>query len=298
MSGAGRRATAASVSLAVVLLALGARGQSSELARAAPGHALGRFDGLAHAPFPPVASAPQALVHWPLDARGPADVVLYLHGYEGCVEVLAAEGPSRCRPGARIEQGWDLLAAHAEARVPSWLVMPQLAFRTRDGSPGRLAREGEARLLLDEALARASAGAVPTVRSVVLVAHSAAFESAIAVLRRGGLGATLRHVVLLDAMYSGVPVFAEWAASNATHSLVAFHTAGGTPERRARELVSRYGRRLGARLRAGDAVSEQDVAPGRVVLARARTTHRGVPRRYLGPTLARLLGASEATPPR
>jgi hypothetical protein len=277
------------VTACLVAAAVPALGQSTGSARAAPGHALDRLEGLTHAPFEPVPGAPQALLHRPVAAQGPADVVLYLHGYEGCVEVLAARGPARCRPRAPLAEGWDLLSAHAEAGVPSWLLMPQLAFRTRDGSPGRLARAGEARRLVDEALARAAPGASPALRTVVVAAHSAAFESTLAVVRHGGLGEALRHVVLLDAMYSGVPVFAEWAAGDASRSLVAFHTAGGTPERRARELVARYGRRLGERLRAGDRVSEEDVAPGRVVLARARTGHRGVPRRYLGPTLARLL---------
>lgn len=269
-----------------------ARGQRGEAARAAPDHVLERLDGLEHAPFGPMPGAPQALVHRPTTQRGPIDVVLYLHGYEGCVEVLAARGPARCRPGAPAMEGWDLLTAHGEAGVPSWLLMPQLAFRARDGSPGRLARRGQARRLVEEVLARAGGGAPRALGSVVVAAHSAGFESAIAVVRQGGLDGALRHLVLFDAMYSGVPVFAEWVATDPARSLVAFHTPGGTPERRARELASRYGRRLGTRLVAGEGASERDVAPGRVVLARAQTGHRGVPRRYLGPTLAALLAPS------
>jgi hypothetical protein len=251
-----------------------------------------RLDGLPDAPYPPVEGAPQLVVHAPVATAAEIDVVLHLHGYDGCVEVLAQRGPTQCRAGARPEEGWDLLGAHASAGVPSWLLLPQLAFDRRDGSPGRLAREGTARRLIEDAVARVArerGAAPPRIRSVTVTAHSAGFEATIAVLRRGGLGELLRHVVLFDAMYSGVGTFGGWAAEDPRRSLVAFHTGSGTPARRARELEQHYRRRLGARLVSGERATENDIAPGRVVLLRARTGHRGVPHRYLGPTLARLL---------
>lgn len=251
-----------------------------------------RLDGLADAPYPPVEGAPQVLVHAPLVIDGEIDVVLHLHGYEGCIEVLAQRGPTPCRAGARPEEGWGLLGAHASAGVPSWLLLPQLAFDRRDGSPGRLAREGSARRLIEQSIARVARErgvATPRVRRVTITAHSAGFEATIAVMRHGGLGELLQNVVLFDAMYSGIGTFGGWAAEDPRRALVAFHTGTGTPARRARELEQHYRRRLGARLVSGGNASEDDIAPGRVVLLRARTGHRGVPGRYLGPTLARLL---------
>jgi hypothetical protein len=251
-----------------------------------------RLDGLADAPYPPVEGAPQLVVQAPLSAATEIDVVLHLHGYDGCVEVLARRGPTPCRAGARPQEGWDLLGAHASVGVPSWLLLPQLAFDRRDGSPGRLVRDGAARRLIEASVAsvaRERGVAPPRVRSVTVTAHSAGFEATIAVMRHGGLGELLRHVVLFDAMYSGVGTFGGWAADDPQHTLIAFHTGSGTPARRARELEQHYRRRLGARLVSGDGAGEEDIAPGRVVLLRARTGHRGVPRRYLGPTLARLL---------
>lgn len=280
-----KRAAAAGVAAGALLLALAAAAQD------APGFAATRLDGLEGAPFPPVDGAPQILVHAPLAHSEEIDVVLHLHGYEGCVEVLARQGPARCRPGARLQDGWDLLGAHAAAGVPSWLVLPQLAFDRREGSPGALAREGAARRLLETSVASVAherRSPAPRIRSVTVTAHSAGFEAAIAVIRRGGLGDRLRNVVLFDAMYSGVGTFGAWAAEDPRRSLIAFHTTSGTPARRARELEQRYRARLGSRLFAD--ASEADIAPGRVVLSRARTGHRGVPHRYLGPALARLLG--------
>lgn len=255
-----------------------------------------RLDRLENAPFAPVDGAPQVLVQRPTEARATVDVVLHLHGYEGCVEVLAAEGPARCRPGARTARGWDLAGAHREIEVPTWFVLPQLAFHRRDGSPGRLARSGAARRFIDEVLHRTAqerGEPTPTLGTLVLTAHSAGFEALVAIVRHGGLGSSLRHIVLFDALYSGVPVFAEWALADPSRSLVSFHTAGGTPARRAAEFVERYGRRLGSRLRTGPDLTERAIAPGFVVLLRARTSHRDVPRRHLANAVSRLLAPRE-----
>lgn len=260
----------------------------------ADGLAITRLDGLTHSAFPPVEGAPQVVVASPRTTSDAIDVVLHLHGYEGCAEVLVVAGPTRCRPRAATQEGWDLAGALAESRTGAWLLVPQLAFDTRDGSPGRLSRGGEARRLIDETIARVAAArgiTTPRVRSVTLTAHSAGFEASIAVLRHGGLDDVLRHVVLFDAMYSGVGVFGGWVAADPQRSLVAFHTVSGTPSRRALELAQRFRRALGDRLLATDRSTENDVAPGRVVLLRARTGHRAVPRRYFAPTIGRLLGA-------
>jgi hypothetical protein len=283
---------AAPSALALVLtVALTVAAQDGD-ASANAAYRVSRLDGLTEAPYPPVEGAPQVLAQAPVAIGPEIDVVLHLHGYEGCVEVLAQRGPARCRAGAHPEEGWDLLGAHASAGVTSWLLLPQLAFHRRDGSPGRLAREGSARRLIEESVARVARDrgvATPRVRRVTVTAHSAGFEATIAVMRHGGLGELLQNVVLFDAMYSGVGTFGGWAAEDPRRALVAFHTGTGTPARRARELEQHYRRRLGARLVSGEGADEDDIAPGRVVLLRARTGHRGVPRRYLGPTLARLL---------
>ncbi|MBX7195371.1 MAG: hypothetical protein K1X94_25170 [Sandaracinaceae bacterium] len=279
---------------ALAALALPLTSSPPRLRAQSPPFVATRLDGLTDAPYPPVDGAPQLLVQSPATLGATADVVLHLHGYEGCLEVLAGRGPTRCRPRGPLREGWDLLAAHASSGTATWLVLPQLAFDLRDGSPGRLARSGSARRLLDEALARVAGERgtpAPRLGSVILTAHSAGFEAAIAVIRHGGLDAQLEAVVLFDAMYSGVGTFAAWALASPRRSLVAFHTVSGTPARRARELEAHYGRRLGDRLVSRDADLD-DVAPGRVVLAPARCAHRDVPGRYLGPTVARLAQGS------
>jgi hypothetical protein len=102
------------------------------------------------------ADAPEVIAHVPegVDVHGPVALVLLLHGYSGCTRVLAsAEPEARCRPRDRPEPGFGWAAAHEAAHTRSVLLIPQLAWRARDGSPGRLTIAGEAARLVDEALA-------------------------------------------------------------------------------------------------------------------------------------------------
>lgn len=258
---------------------------SPGLARAEP--VVLRLDGLASAPFAPVEGAPQVIVQRPSDPAASVDVVLYLHGYEGCIEVLAGRGPTSCREGMRPVEGWDLLSAHREAETTTWFVLVQLAFMERRGRPGAFAREGQAARFLDEVLGRvaqARGEPVSTLRSVTLAAHSAAFESTIAILREGGLGAQLTRVWLLDALYSGGPTFLRWARDSPTHTLVALATPGGTTEARAQALRPSVPR---ARALFGDADQLAGLTQGSIALLTVRGPHREVPRRYLPQLLSR-----------
>lgn len=262
----------------------------SEAASVASDHRL----SLTHAAYPPTVGAPDVLVHVPAGAlrRGPHHVVFFLHGYSGCVEVLAAETEAPCRPGERALPGFGVVAAHDAAGTDTVLVLPQLAWMERDGSPGRLARRGEARAMIDEALA--GAGLEGGLASVTLAAHSAAFESAIAVLRSGGLDDVLRHVILLDALYSGGPAFLGWARGGTTEAprtLVSIVT-GGTPRVRTEALVPAARRALGPALaafpEAGVGALAAIDAPARALFVHVRGAHGDVPRRWLGPVLAAL----------
>ncbi len=257
-----------------------------------------RLRDLSHAPFDVPEGAPDALVHarpLVLDAPGPIHVVLFLHGYTGCVEVLASDAPDvRCTGDERRgHAGFGVVRAHDSAGTASVLVLPQLAWMTRDGSPGRFARPGEARAFLEEALG--AAGIEREIGRVTLAAHSAAFETAIAIVRHGGLDAVLSDVVLLDALYSGGPAFLGWARAGtdaAPRTLVSLHTGGGTTARRGEALAREARAALGdaalldpeGGLEALDALR----AGARVLVLRVPGAHGDIPRRYLGPALRAL----------
>ncbi|MFO0684114.1 MAG: hypothetical protein U0234_18825 [Sandaracinus sp.] len=186
--------------------------------------------------------APEAIAHVPegVDARAPVALVLLLHGYTGCTRVLVSSASdARCRPRDRPEAGFGWGAAHDAAGTRSVLLVPQLAFHVRDGSPERFRIAGEAARMVDEALAALAPtlGATlthETVASITLAGHSAAFETMLAILRHGGLGDRVRHVVLFDALYAGGSTFLDWASGGTEASprtLVSLATRGTTLSR-------------------------------------------------------------------
>jgi len=244
--------------------------------------------------------APEAIAHVPLgvDATRPVALVVFLHGYSGCARVLMSDAAdARCRPRDTPEPGYALAREHDAAGTRSILLVPQLAFRTRDGDPGRLRVAGEAARLVDEALAQLAPTLGGTldhdsVASITLLAHSAAFESALAIVRHGSLDARLRHVVLFDALYAGGPAFLDWVAGATDASprtLVSFATSG-RPLDRTRELLR------DARRRWPESTLEPDAwpailptpSPRLVVGTRVRMPHHDVPTRLLASTLRAL----------
>ncbi len=257
-----------------------------------------RFD-LTHAPHAHVEGAPDVLVHTPegFSSGGPHHVVLFLHGYSGCVEVLAASDEARCRPEDRPQPGFGVIAAHDTANTNTVLVIPQLAFMARDGSPGRLGRD--ARAMIEEALSLAELEG--GIASVTIAAHSAAFESTLAVIRGGTLDGSLAHVVLLDALYSGGPAFLGWVrgGSDEDRRTLISLTTGGTTRVRTEALIAPARRALGASL-----LTDWDErgsltlmsSSARALLSQVRGPHGEVPRRHLGAALAALGLPARALP--
>ncbi len=269
------------------------------LAAAAPAGAQGRTIELDLAHGATIRQdAPEAIAHVPegLDASGPVALVVMLHGYSGCARVLASHAPdAQCRPRDRAEPGFGWADAHEAAGTRSVLLIPQLAWRARDGSPQRLTIAGEAARMIDESLAALAPvlGATlthRTVASITIAAHSAAFETTLAILRHGGI--EVRNVVLFDALYSGGPAFLDWAAGGTEgrpRTLVSLATGGRTWTRTEALLAD-------ARRRAPEAVFAPTAwpagfpppGPRLVVGARIRVPHHDVPARTLAETLRAL----------
>lgn len=237
--------------------------------------------------------APEAIAHVPdgVDASAPVSLVILLHGYSGCTRVLASDAPdARCRPRDPPTAGFGWAAAHDAARTRSILLIPQLAWRVRDGSPGRLTIAGEAARMVDEALAALAPTLGGTLTheslaSITIAAHSAGFETTLAVLRHGGL--SVRHVVLFDALYSGAPSFLDWVTAGtdtAPRTLISLAT-GGTTLRRT-EGLARDARRRATVLDTWPATLP--TGPRTVVAAHVHMPHHDVPARTLAEVLRAL----------
>ncbi|MCU0682642.1 MAG: hypothetical protein MUF34_10400 [Polyangiaceae bacterium] len=257
----------------------------------------------------PFAAHPEVLVHVPEGVRAdqPLGLALFLHGWFGCVDVVAYDEGAPCRPGVgptRIPIG--VVGAFERARVNALLVLPQLAFDTSSSDGGRLERKGGLRALVAEVLASAELsqalgpGRRPDDLARVLVfAHSGAYDPLSAILAQGGL--EVHEVHLLDALYQLPPPIEQWARAS-TRPL-----ASGAPARHRLSIIYTdrektgprslaFFRQLAASLPSGprsasflESLSGAPPAEADVthpfLLVRTMVTHEDVPRTFLGPLL-------------
>jgi len=229
---------------------------------------------------PVPAGAPHALVQIPEGFRAdePWDLVVFLHGWSGCVNVLMHAGPTGCVEGIGPQQtGWDLAGAFADANANALFLMPQLAFRRRDGSAGRFAEEGFVKAFVDAVAQRVDPWPAHPPQRVVVMAHSAGFESALAWIRQSAI--PVDEVVLFDALYAGTEAFARWVGTEGRR-LVSIHTGHGSTARQSRRL-DRLVRR--ASLSVGDRLTSESP----VVILETGVPHRDVPRAFLAAALRR-----------
>lgn len=179
------------------------------------------------------ADGPAAAVHVPpeFDAgRGPG-VILYFHGWNGCVEVALGDEDAPC-----IEEGPDRpassLASQLDASgVNAMLVAIELRRDAPSGDPGKLAEPGRVRALLQEIFAEHLA--LPLGRTIdvdalgptMVVAHSGGYQAAAATVAVGGV--RVDDVVLLDALYGADDVFGS-AVRGGVRMLDLYTCCGGT----------------------------------------------------------------------
>ena len=247
-----------------------------------------------------LSGAPSVVLHAPagFDPKPPLHLVVFLHGFSGCVQVLASAGSSRCRPGEPAREGWDLIGRHDAAGTNTLFVIPQLAYMKRDGRPGRFAQRGYFRRFLSELLSETLApqlGGARSLRdlgSLTLVAHSAGYEAALAILQHGEVNEYVRAVVLMDALYSETAAYARWLLSraHADARLLSLHIGRGDPARESRALLRRVRRAIGPKRASEielDALADA-LGQKRLLVARTRAAHRLVPEQHLAQVLAAL----------
>jgi hypothetical protein len=264
----------------------------------------------------PFGEHPQVLVHAADDLRGagPLAVVVFLHGWYGCLSVLVGAENGPCKPGGETRYAMDVLAQFDRAGVAALLVVPQLAFDLPSSATGRLAQRGAFRELLDELLARPElAGVIPggqraaDVRRLVLFAHSGAYAPLGKIVGVGGVEVSEIH--LLDALYQDVPALRAWGRTRAAAlaageaRLTITYTDGEKTGPRSLRLLGD----LAAMLPSGSDSSWQGdaaAAPAAgdlrhaLVAVRTGTSHEAIPRAMLAPLLetARLARLPPAAP--
>jgi hypothetical protein len=264
---------------------------------AAPGFTISA--DLAHAAYH-VKGVPSVIVHAPagFDPRGPLHLVVFLHGYSGCIPVLMGQGDVPCRSGEPAHEGWDLGARHDAAGTNTLFIVPQLAFMRRDGRPGAFAQPGGFRAFLDELLAGplgtrlGGPRKLSDIGSIDLIAHSAGYSSALAIMEQGGLGERIKSVVLMDALYAETPRFAHYIETHAARGFrfVSIALPNGRPYRENQVLLRRLQHSLG-RTRVASAAADgiaTALANAAIVIADGTPPHRLVPFTHLPDVLRAL----------
>jgi len=253
---------------------------------------------LSSAPYH-VPSEPNVSVHVPagFDAASPLHLVVYVHGLRGCLPVLMGEGSTRCDAGSAPQLGWNLGAHHDAAGTNTIFVVPRLYYDTRGGQPGAFGKPGGFRTFLNDLLTGPLSTRLggrytsESVASITLVAHSAGYETTIAILERGEVERLVRAVVLFDALYAFEERYARYALAHADQGLrlIAVHLRG-KPARNGEQLHRRLLRALGPERVASSSARElkADVAQRPFVFAQGRGPHAQVPQHHLAEVLAAL----------
>ena len=148
----------------------------------------------------------QVLLHMPkgFDIRRPAMLVVFFHGHGA---KLADDVYLRQQVPAQIS------ASGANAV----LIAPQLAVNAADSSAGKLWQPGGFARFLGEAAQHLAKlhGDPRSAKSfaempVVIVAYSGGYLATAWSVHNGGIGKRLRGVVLFDALYGELDIFADW----------------------------------------------------------------------------------------
>jgi len=222
-------------------------------------------------------------------------LVVFLHGWNGCAAALVGSGPTPCVSGGRALEGWGLGEEHDAAGSKSLLVVPQLAYRRRSGDPGRFAESGFFDAFLEELLETGLTEETGAPRStnnlqtITLVAHSAGYETALAILRGRAEDESppIERVILLDSLYDSALEFASWLGRAPNHRLLSVYTGGASTRRQSRKLARLVGQSLGESSVAHhpEGSLSEALASHRLVVTRTRIPHGDIPRRMLAEIL-------------
>jgi hypothetical protein len=171
----------------------------------------------------PGSGLPDVAVHVPrgFDATRRPGLLVYFHGWQGCVRATMSEDDVPCHAGGERRPGSAIAAQIDRAGVNAIAVAIELQAEASTGEPGNLASPGAFRELLKELLADKLPPYlgcpidVDGLDRIVLVAHSGGYRAAASVLAVGDVP-QIREVVLLDALYGADDVFLTWMLDGAS----------------------------------------------------------------------------------
>jgi len=262
---------------------------------------------LAAGAFPPTSDHPSALAYLPsgFDPTPPLSIVVYLHGFENCVEnIVRPTGEAQaCTPGGPVRIAHNLIAQLEASGKNAMLLCPEVAFDRSSSDPGKLGTTDGFRALLTETLTklRPVLGTIDLSKPgqlgpVALASHSGGYAAAAAMATRGGV--PISELYLLDSLYGYSTDFENFIRKDLAG------LSGSTPRRRFATVYTDGGGTLSKSQALADRA--KTIVPDRSVIVDDRTTatwptpvyahgllfkrsmlsHSGVARYYFGTLVA------------
>jgi hypothetical protein len=252
---------------------------------------------------------PDVAVHIPtgFDATWKPGVVVYFHGWNGCVSASMGADPLPCTDGGAPRPAGDLARQIDDAGINAILVAVELRLDAPTGEPGALMGPGGFRALLRELLTDDLAPLlgctldVDGLDRVVVIAHSGGYQAAAAALEFGDVP-RITEVALLDALYGADDVFSRWIRAQLPRfdrdvadplRFVDLYTCCGGTLERSRAMAGLASAMLGRAGLAG-ALSDDDSGTEAhadslahpVVIRRVAAAHGDLPRVYVRAVVA------------
>jgi hypothetical protein len=252
----------------------------------------------------PGSARPDVAVHVPpgFDGTQRPGVVVYFHGWQGCVAAALSGEETPCTDGGALHPGIDLASSIDAASVNAVVVAVELRAEMPTGEPGKLAMPAGLRDLLRELFERMTEPLgctldVDALDRVVLVAHSGGYQALAGALALGDVP-RVTEVDLLDSLYGADDVFLHWIRSQAPRfdprvsdplRFVDLYTCCGGTADKSRALAQRVSDSfvpggLGEVLFLRDVAAPPDAAvlAHGVVFQRVAEAHSDVPHAYFG----------------
>ena len=249
--------------------------------------------------FPPTSAHPSALVYVPTGfvATRPLSVIVFLHGFDNCVENVVRDTGQPCTQGMPARAAYNLIAQLEAAHKNALLVCPEVTYDASTGAAGNLQKAGGFKALLDETLRDlpAVAGAHLTAADVgrlMVLSHSGGYEAAATIANSGGI--PVEELDLLDSLYGNFPDFDAWVKSDlpsittTTRRFADVYTCCGGTEANSYAMATRAeawvdgGVEIDDRGDGGSSTWTDPVYHHGLLFKFSGLTHDGVPRYYFG----------------
>jgi len=144
--------------------------------------------------------------------HAPTELVVYVHGFNNCVENIVGETSMACTPGGPKRNAFSLAAQLEQSGRNALLICPEVAFDQASGAAGKLATQGGLKAMLAETLAELPPPIGPIDLAehdqLIIATHSGGYVAAAAMATIGDV--RVDELWLFDSLYGRTSSFDSW----------------------------------------------------------------------------------------